>query len=366
MSDTPPEPADTPEPASAGPESIAARPPVPPWRAAAIALAGALLLVVATAATVPLWAPLLPWWPPSNGSRAQNLAARLDRLETRQQAANRDAAETAAALQQIKLQLAAPAEAAGDIADLRRRLAALSASVAALGSGLGAVQKALPAGNIAAMPDRLDKLSKTVADLGTRQDAVEKAVHMQAARDAADTAVALAIMQIGDAVTAGLPFAAPYQTLAALGRSRPDIAQAARPLADAATTGVATRAVLAAGLRRLAADIANEKPPAAATSGWTGAILARLRGLVRVRRVDGDIAAGGPAAAITAAQQLLAGGDVAGAVAALDKLSGAAAAAAAPWLRGARRRLAVEAALRQVEAAAAARLGAAALAGPPR
>jgi hypothetical protein len=368
MSDIPAEPRDPPEPAPAAVEPASVGlPPQPaawPWRLTAIALAGALL-VVALVATAPLWAPLLPWSRASDGSGVQDLSVRLDRLERRQQVANRDAAETARALQRIETRLAAPAATAGDITDLRQRLATLSASVAALDSGLGAMQKALPAGNIAAMPDRLAKLSDAVADLGKRQEALDKAVRAQAAGGAADAALALAIMQIRDAVAAGLPFAAPYETLAALGRSQPDIAQAARPLADAANSGVPTRAALAAGLRRLAADIVTEKPPPAATSGWTGAILARLRGLVRIRRVDGAGTASGPAAVIGAAQQRLARGDLSGAVAALDDLAGARA-AAAPWLHDARRRLAVEAALRQVEAAATARLGAAALAGPPQ
>ena len=365
MSDGSAAPHDAPKPTPAAPEPASVDAPTRPWRPLAIALAGALALVVALVTTAPLWAPLLPWGPASDGRRAQDLAIRLDRLERRQRVADRHAATSAASLQRIEMRLAAPAVSPGDVADLRRRLTALSASVSALDSGLRAVQKALPASDIAAVPDRLAKLSSAVADLGRRQDALDKAVRAQPARGAGDAALALTILQIRDAVAAGQPFAVPFETLATLGRSRPEIAQAARPLADAANTGVPTRAALAAGLRRLAAEIAAEKPPSTATSGWTGAMLARLRGLVRIQRVDGTGAARGPAAAIAAARQRLAAGDLAGAAAALDKLSGTASAAAAPWLNDMRRRLAVEAALRQVEVAAMTRLGAAALAAPP-
>ena len=66
-----------------------------------------------------------------------------------------------------------------------------------------------------------------------------------------------------------------------------------------------------------------------------------------------------PEAALSAAERSLAAGDLAGAVAALDPLSGPAAEAARPWLQMARQRLAVEAALHQVEGLLVARLGAA-------
>jgi hypothetical protein len=122
---------------------------------------------------------------------------------------------------------------------------------------------------------------------------------------------------------------------------------------------VASSAGLAEGLRQLAADLAAGTAATPAPSGWTAAILARLRGLVTIRRVDGG-STSGAAAAVDDARQRLAAGDLAGAVAALDKLSGDPAKAALPWLRQAQRRLAVEAALRQVETLATARLGAAA------
>ena len=118
--------------------------------------------------------------------------------------------------------------------------------------------------------------------------------------------------------------------------------------------------MLAKRLRELAGGIAGAGAPAApsdpGSAGWGEAALARLRGLVTIRRVDGA-KPGGAEAAVNAAELALAGGDLAAAVAALDKLTGAPAEAAAPWLRMARQRLAVDAALRRLEALVTARLG---------
>jgi hypothetical protein len=111
---------------------------------------------------------------------------------------------------------------------------------------------------------------------------------------------------------------------------------------------VASRAALAERLRQLAPEIATAKPPPKPT--WKSQIVARLRSLVTIRRIDGDEQT--PAeAAVAAAQRAMAGGDLKGAVVALDGLTGASQAAAQPWLKMAKERLAVEEALRQVAAA---------------
>jgi hypothetical protein len=67
---------------------------------------------------------------------------------------------------------------------------------------------------------------------------------------------------------------------------------------------------------------------------------------------------------VNAAELALAGGDLEGAVGALDRLTGAAAEAARPWLRMAKERALVEAALYRIEALLVARLGAPAAATP--
>jgi hypothetical protein len=99
-------------------------------------------------------------------------------------------------------------------------------------------------------------------------------------------------------------------------------------------------------------------------SDWREQTLARLRGLVTIRRIDGPShtgsgggSGGGSEGVVAAAQTALARGDLAGAVAALAPLTGVDAEAARPWLLMARERLAAEAALDHVQELLTERLG---------
>lgn len=320
-----------------------AAPSAPRWRGIAVALAGALLLLVLLVVSGPYWAPLLPW---DAGSRPDDKAitTRIDRLAAAQQQqarqrGNVEAAAVNAALQPFERRLAAlearPAVPSGDIADLREQLAKLSRTAADLEARTAALDKTVQA------------QAAAHGEVTNRLAALDKAVREQRAIDTSDAGLVVALLQIRDAVAAGRPFASEYRALMALARGRPDIAVAAAPLAESAASGVASRAVLAAQLHEVAVAAA---PAPTAASGWTGAALARLRGLVTVRRIDGAGNPAGPGGVIKNAERALAGGDLAAAVTALDRLTGAAAEAAAPWLRMAKARLAVEAALHRIEA----------------
>ena len=317
-------------------------PPAAPssYRAAAIALAVALLVVAGLVATAPFWAPHLPW---SRRAPAADkaLVARLDRLVAAQQQARQQAEQDAAA------------NAAG-LQRLERRAAALEA------------RPGPPSAAIDDIRAQLARLSGTAAELTARVATLDKAVQARAATAAGtttDTAIALVLLQIRSAVAAGRPFPAEYQALTALAHDRPELATAAAPLAEPAKAGVASRAVLAKGLRDLAAAPAAGASASSrsAPHGWGEAALARLHGLVTVRRVD-DAAPPQRAAAapVNAAELALAGGDLAGAVGAIEKAPAEGSGAAAKWLRMARRRLAVETALQRLEAQLTARLGQAA------
>ena len=201
---------------------------------------------------------------------------------------------------------------------------------------------------------QLEKLSSTETDLAARIDALEKA-RAQSQAAPADAAILLALLQIQDAVQTARPFPAEYDALVGLARDRPEIAEAAAPLAEPAKTGVASHAALAKRLHELAASVGDAQRPAAEPD-WGSAALARLRGLVTIRRV-GDTGKSGAEAAVSGAETALAAGDLSGAVAALDKLTGPAAEKAAPWLRTAHQRLAVQAALRRIETLLTADLG---------
>ncbi len=324
-----------------------------------LGLAGGLLLVIVVVATGPLWAPLLPWGASATGNDA-TVDAPIARVEAprqqREQQSQPDETAANAALQRLD-----------------QRVGALEA------------RPTVPASDLAEIRQLVARLAGTAADLAIRIDSIEKAVRSQNAVDPTDIALVLALLQIRDAVEAGRPFAAAYEALIALAHARPEIAAAAAPLAEPAKTGLAGRPVLANRLRELAGAIATANaPPAnapadtpenanAAAPDWADQAWRRLRGLVTIRRIDragpGRLSAG-PAAAVNAALAALAGGDLEGAVGGLEALTGAPAEAARPWLRMAKERLAVEAALRRIEALLVARLGAPANApagaGPPR
>ena len=100
--------------------------------------------------------------------------------------------------------------------------------------------------------------------------------------------------------------------------------------------------------------------------GWGAQTLARLRGLVTIRRIEG-LPDSVPEAAVKAARAALARGDLAGAVDKIEQVTGASADAARPWLQMARERLAVETALEHVQELLTLRIGgpAATPASPP-
>jgi hypothetical protein len=326
----------------------APEPPARRYRATAIGLAAAVVLLVIVDAAAPVWAPPLLrslGWETAAEGPGPALNERLDRLEAAQKQDRQDAAKSLAALQQTGGQATAA------IKELDRRIAALEAKPAA------------PAGEIADLRQQAAKLSTAVADLGARVGAAETAIAAetaapaQSAADPADSALLLTLLRIRDAVEVARPFAAEYDAFTALAQSRPEIAAAAAPLAEPAKTGVASRAALIARLHALAGAIVTaEAPPA--EPDWSDRVLARLRGLVTIRRIDGA-GQSEPEAVVSAAERALRGGDLAAAIAALDRLAGPPAEAARPWLQMARQRLAVEAALHRVEELLTARLGAA-------
>jgi hypothetical protein len=327
-------------------EAANAAPPAPPEASSrrvggSIAVAAAIVvIVVAIIATTPFWAPsvirLLPW-----GQAEQKPQSTAP--DPALAAARAEASREAATIQQLNQRIAAlEAKPAPDTSGLQQRLAALEAK---------------PAPDLSSIRQQLTELDKATADLGQQIAALGKAEQQQTAGDPKATALVLAALQIRGAIEVGRPFVPEYQALVALSRDHPDIAAAAAPLADAAETGVASRAVLTERLRQLAPQIATARPPPKKT--LKSEIVARLRALVTIRRIDGVDET--PAeAAVSEAQNDMASGDLAGAIAALDKLDGPAKSAAEPWLKMAKARLTVETALRQVQVALTASLGGAA------
>ncbi|MGE0258554.1 MAG: COG4223 family protein [Alphaproteobacteria bacterium] len=359
----------------------------PNFRALALGLAAILLLVLALVGTAPLWAPLLPW----DGGNPRIDPAVIERLDAEQHqilSLQQQIATAAAAMPKLEQRVGAleqkPLTIPPEFGEMRQRIDAVSAGISDLTPRLERLTNAVQvqARGIADLTTRVDRTEQErqalIADLGakveplqqslqTQQSAVaelsdrlqrlEKAARSRAG-DTTDIGLTLALLQLRDAVDAGRPFPAEYAALSSLAKARPEIAAAAAPLAAAASTGAATHAKLARELREVGQEI--DKTASAGTvsnGGWTGAALDRLRGLVRIRRADEAAPTKEAEAAVTVAERALAEGDLARAVAAVETLQGAAAASVAAWLRQARERLAVEAAMRQLQALLTGRLG---------
>ena len=217
-------------------------------------------------------------------------------------------------------------------------------------------QAADRAAKLGPLQQELQAQQSAAAELRSRLQALEKTAQSRAG-DLTDMGLTLALLQVRNAAETGRPFSAEYDALSSLAKARPEIAAAAAPIARAAPAGVANSVVLAQELRAVAQKIDAAPETTNADEGWTGAALDRLRGFVRIRRADEAEPSRGAEAAVTVAERALGGGDLPRAVAAIETLQGSPAAAAAEWLRKARERLAVDAALRRLEALLTARLG---------
>jgi hypothetical protein len=205
------------------------------------------------------------------------------------------------------------------------------------------------------MQQELARLGNVNAELANRLPAIEREARSQSGTARTDAVLALALLQMREAVDQARPFAAEYSTFKGLAGDS-DLAAAAEPLTEAAHNGVPGRALLSKRLAELAARITNATTPPAET-GWGAQALARLGSLVTIRRIDGASQTG-PEAAVATARAALARGDLAEAVAKLETLSGANAEAARPWLQMARQQLAVETTLGHLQELLSARLSA--------
>ncbi|HEY3918626.1 MAG TPA: mitofilin family membrane protein [Stellaceae bacterium] len=306
MSDaSPPRPIDT-----APPTGGAVKPRRPlPRLPVAVWLGGMLVLALALIGASPYWAPalmpVLPW------------TARNAQPQQQEQTAQR---------------LTAIEQRLSDVLALSDRVAALETKPAPDASAAVAPLAA----QVQQLNSRLDQIDTRLAQLA----------HDEAANaESPQRVLMVALASLGNALAGSRPFAAELASVEALGQGRAGWADALQPLEAPARTGIPSTAVLA---QRFAADIAPAilRAEAAAPTDHESlgdAMLARLRGLVVIRRVDGRGAGTSPTGrAVAQAQAALDKSDLAGAAEALGPLSGAPAAAAQPWLAEAQQRLDVE------------------------
>jgi hypothetical protein len=344
----------------------------------ALWLAGLLILILAGAALSPFWAPqiepLLPWG--ENRDDYAALAARVAAVEARPAVPTMgiDAVQSALSaltrrVDQLDSRLAA----------IEKRPAPPIPDTDAINSAVGALGRRVDQLEAAGKPDLgpiragLQQLEQRLAaietqsasriasdtaaskDLADRVAALERGAQSQnTAELRSDGMLALLLGQMREAIEQARPFTTEFDAFIRLARGS-DLAAAAQPLAEPARNGVASRAVLVKGLAELAGRMAVASEPSV-KSDWREQTLARLRGLVTIRRIDNSSHTGSDGA-VSTAQTALARGDLAGAVAALEPLTVADAEAARPWLLMARERLAAEVALDHVQELLTERLG---------
>ncbi len=234
---------------------------------------------------------------------------------------------------------------AADTDALQRRIAALEAEVARLRTD---ATGGVPPETVAALGGQLGQLSLQLAEQQGRLKALEDA----SPRALVTPIAILGLSRLRQSVEQGAPYAGALASLERLpdGAALPDAAtDALATLKAHEARGVASLLALRDGFSARIGDIidAEAAPPGA---GWWDRTLARLEGLVTVRPTGEAKGADAPAIAARA-EAALGRGDLAGAMREVEGLSPAAAAQAADWLRQARERRAVLAALDTLEAA---------------
>jgi hypothetical protein len=330
-----------------------------------VAAIGALATLVVALAASPYWAPpiasILPWGGTPEGKTptvdTTALEAKLSALEARL-AGFTQGQQRVGALEQRIAQLeqrpaaAAPnprdAQQAQALSALSDRLAALeqrTTTLAAANSSQAAADatKGLQA-DVQALSQKLGEQSQLLAKLQSQE--------ASGGADRTDAALVVAAGQLRAALQTSRPYAAELQAVEALARDQPDTLAELRKLDGRAQQGVPTLATLTQQFPALAQRAARASAPAVADDSWRARALAKLKGLVTVRRVGDRSAAepDGSDAGLAAAAAALGNGDLAGAVAAARRLEGPAAQAVAPWLQDAQARLDAEASLAALDA----------------
>lgn len=259
----------------------------------------------------------------AKGVDIEPLAARLAVLESRLE----------------ELAAAPPASGDGD-GENAARLAVLETRIETLASveqRLGELPDL--AGRIDETAGRIDGLDARIGKLAS----LEESVSALAGSRAGEAALALAVLQLRDALRGSGPFVAELALIGDLAASGAlgdgaALNQLAAPLAPHAETGLPTLALLQASFPA-AARAAFAQAQGGADGGWIAGILRRLSALITIRPLG--LVEGQSAGAIVArAETYLMAGDLAAALSELDGLSGPAAEAVRSWREKAAGRLA--------------------------
>lgn len=192
--------------------------------------------------------------------------------------------------------------------------------------------------------DERRKLSTEVSKIIGRLATLEKTRTKPVGTAGGAKVALLAVGQLREALRVSSPFTGELQALRKVAGSDQGMMKALDVLEPYAATGTPTLASLRAGFESVAGMIVG----AARTlegEGWMARTVNRLSSLVTVRRVDEAPDDHSLDAVVARAETSLKAGDLMAAVKTLEGLSGAPGEAAAPWLEGARARLAAERAM---------------------
>ena len=298
-------------------------------------------------------------------TRVIALAGRVETLGASDEVATRVAAlekkvESLANAPATATAPAADTEARAQLSALAERLAALETAratststpapaaatadqFAAAAERIKALQNAIVARDraLAALRSDNERLVQSVGGLAQRLAKLEQAGAARGGVPSKTAALVLAAGQLRAALARRGPYAEELSALEALAGDDEIVKKNIGELRPKATTGIATRRMLAAQFDAMAraviqAAVASDDP------GWVDRALARLAGVVTIRPTGGDVEGDSPSAILARAEARLKTGDLQGAVEQLGSLDGASAKAASGWLDDARARLAAD------------------------
>ena len=273
----------------------------------------------------------------------QELKALMERLENLEQALRSvkkmgeatappaESADTDEYLRQLSERLGRLEDNDETLAGLLERIARLEERGGAAGEGIQPAARA-------------EELSAAVADISNRVGALERTDTMAAGTAIEAQATVLAVGQLREALRGTAPFAAELEAVGAVAADNPEITKAIAALGPYAASGIPTLATLRRDFDRLAGEIARAAR-ALEGDGWFEWAVNRLMSLVTVRRTTDSGDLNSVDAVVARAETSLKAGDLMAAVEELEGLAGPPGATAAPWLRGARARLAAERAM---------------------
>ncbi|MEK9660716.1 MAG: mitofilin family membrane protein [Alphaproteobacteria bacterium] len=236
------------------------------------------------------------------------------------------------------------------------RLDALGSDISSVKAAIGDAQKSMLT-TTAEMASLRTGVDNTMSDISARLVAVENRDNTAAAREARAVGLAIAANEIRRTLRSGASFAGELTTLRQLASGDADLAAPVVTLAASATDGLPSAAALARRFDTLipailSADRVHDEAP------WYRQALDRVTGVISIRRVGADAGGDTVDAVVARAEAALADGDLVGAVTQVETLQGDAAKAAAAWLADAKRVVAAEAAVAQINSKALATLAA--------